>query len=136
MRNWTPFWAPDDRGAPEQPEQPRRSPLRDEGILGATMTSRLGDALHDMGPAEAADTGGMAVDPTISGTPTFTAESWLIDQETAESDVPTGGMADTWYEQEDAFRARRNDLDMGEVPHEIQTNQETPEISDEERWRP
>ncbi|MOA18826.1 hypothetical protein D3C78_1391680 [compost metagenome] len=100
------------------------------------MTSRLGGALSGMGPAEAADTGGMAIDPTATSTPTFTAESWLIDQDPAEEDVPEGGMADTFFDQEDALRARRNALELGEVPHEIQTHQETPEYSDEERWRP
>lgn len=34
------------------------------GSLGATMESRLAEPLREMGPADAADTGGIAIDPT------------------------------------------------------------------------
>lgn len=141
MRYMTRFMAPDDRGAPKLPDEPSQhlpsqTQFRGEGSIGPTMGSRVGEALSHMGPGDAADTGGIAIDPTVINPPTFTAESWLIDQESTEGEVPAGGMADNWLEQEDAFRARRNDLEMGDLPHDVQTRQESPELSDEERWRP
>ncbi|MNS13088.1 hypothetical protein D3C72_446740 [compost metagenome] len=88
-------WAPEDEGAG------KKSPFAGEGTLGPTMDSRLGEALPEMGPGDAADTGGMAVDPTVIG-PSYAGGFRDVGagERAMSSDVPAGGQSDTFFDDE------------------------------------
>lgn len=158
MRFFNQCWAPDDRDATTPPERPSRSRLADEGPLGATMGSRLGEALSAMGPGDAADTGGAAIDPTVINPPTFAGETWLASQEGAQGAMAAGGQPDTFFDQEAEladrrgvrapersdrsidpeapFREQRNDLHLADIQPEAGTIDNDAEYDDEAHWRP
>ena len=93
-----------DRGAPE-PEnqaQPVRGGQAPDGLLGPTMISGLQDVLPGMAPAEPADTGGMAINPTVVLPPQSAAEQGWTGAERA--DVPAGGQPDNFFDAEEERR--------------------------------
>jgi hypothetical protein len=163
MRFLSRFFAPDDPGAPMHPEEPGRKPpsrseLAAEGQLGATMSSRLGEALSTMGPGDAADTGGVGIDPTAINPPSFAGESWLASQEGGQGATAAGGQPDTFFDQEAElaerrgvrapeqgdrrvdpeapFREQRNDLHLADVQPEAGTIDNDVAYDDEAHWRP
>lgn len=158
MRFFNQCWAPDDRGAPEppvSPTPPARSRLADEGQLGATMSSRLGDVLSTMGPGDAADTGGVGIDPTAINPPSFAVESWFASQEGDQGATAPGGQPDTFFDQEAElaerrgvrapargvdpeapFREQRNDLHLADIQPEAGTIDNDAAYDDEAHWRP
>jgi hypothetical protein len=163
MRFFSRFWAPDDLGAPKLPEEPSQklpsqSQFAGEGQLGATMSSRLGEALSAMGPGDAADTGGVGIDPTVINASTFAGETWLAPQEGAQGAMAAGGQADTFFDQEAElaerrgvrssqradylidpeapFREQRNDLHLADIQPEAGTLDNDPGYDDEDHWRP
>lgn len=160
MRFFSQFWAPDDPGAPQRPEEPSRqqpsqSRFAGEGQLGGTMSSRLGEALSAMDPGDAADTG---LDPTAIYPPAFTGETWLAAQEGGQVTLPAGGQADTFFDQEAElaerrgvrspqraerpidpeapFREQRNELHLADIQPEAGTIDNDPRHDDEDHWRP
>jgi hypothetical protein len=152
MRFFSRFWAPDDLGAPKLPEEPSQklpsqSQFAGEGQLGATMSSRLGEVLSAMGPGDAADTGGIGIDPTAINPPTFAGETWLASQEGSLGAMAAGGQSDTFFDQvaeradrrvdpEAPFREQRNDLHLADLEPEAGTIDNDPSFDDEEHWRP
>jgi hypothetical protein len=163
MRFFSQFWAPDDMGGPQRPEEPSRqqppqSRFAGEGQLGGTMSSRLGEALSAMGPGDAADTGGAGIDPTVINPPTFAGETWLAAQEGSQGAMAAGGQPDTFFDQEAElaerrgarapqrgdrqtdpeapFREQRNDLHLADIQPEAGTIDNDPSRDDEDHWRP
>lgn len=109
MRFTHTVWAPADDDAKKRPSEPSQQiPPQVQfsdyggGTIGPTIDSRVGEALPGMGPADAADTGGMDVDPTVILPPEAGGYRNVGAGENAvRADLAPGGQPDNLLDVED-----------------------------------